>query len=145
MPRKSASRLTAASQKQEARALGGDQDSREDEAERSGVDAEVLGGKDDGGQIRVTITMSRRSRRCQRHQLGPLRGRPPHPRRPRTGSRWPPTGASRIFHSALDIAEIVRQIQEEGQALDPEDLAHMPPCLTERGDPPGADGYGQAA
>lgn len=78
---------------------------------------------------------------------------------------------------ALDIAEIVRQLQEEGHVIDPEDLAHISPYLTEhirrfgeysthelglqpeaydphldidfsplRGDdPPGADGYGQAA
>ncbi|MEU1868384.1 Tn3 family transposase [Streptomyces gardneri] len=36
-----------------------------------------------------------------------------------------------IFHNALDIAEIVRQLQEEGYAVDPEDLAHISPYLTE--------------
>ncbi len=37
-----------------------------------------------------------------------------------------------IFHNARDIAEIVRQLQEEGHAIDPEDLAHSSPYLTER-------------
>jgi hypothetical protein len=32
-----------------------------------------------------------------------------------------------IFPSALDIAEIVRQLQEEGHAIAPEDLAHISP------------------
>ncbi|WP_371129426.1 Tn3 family transposase [Streptomyces sp. TLI_105] len=36
-----------------------------------------------------------------------------------------------IFHNALDIAEIVRQLQEEGYVIDPEDLAHISPYLTE--------------
>lgn len=36
-----------------------------------------------------------------------------------------------IFHNALDIAEIVRQLQEEGHIIDPEDLAHISPYLTE--------------
>ncbi|MFF4354935.1 Tn3 family transposase [Streptomyces sp. NPDC001530] len=36
-----------------------------------------------------------------------------------------------IFHNALDIAEIVRQLQEEGHVVDPEDLAHISPYLTE--------------
>ena len=36
-----------------------------------------------------------------------------------------------IFHNALDIAEIVRQLQEEGREIDPEDLAHISPYLTE--------------
>ncbi|MFJ4741077.1 Tn3 family transposase [Streptomyces sp. NPDC088775] len=36
-----------------------------------------------------------------------------------------------IFHNALDIAEIVRRLQEEGHAVDPEDLAHISPYLTE--------------
>ncbi|MFI5772070.1 Tn3 family transposase [Streptomyces sp. NPDC051658] len=36
-----------------------------------------------------------------------------------------------IFHNALDIAEIVRQLQEEGHVIDPEDLAHISPYLTE--------------
>jgi hypothetical protein len=36
-----------------------------------------------------------------------------------------------IFHNALDIAEIVRQLLEEGWEIDPEDLAHMSPYLTE--------------
>ncbi|MEU3771990.1 Tn3 family transposase [Streptomyces sp. NPDC032472] len=36
-----------------------------------------------------------------------------------------------IFHNALDIAEIVRQLQEEGYVIDPEDLAHVSPYLTE--------------
>ncbi len=30
-----------------------------------------------------------------------------------------------IFHNALDIAEIVRQLLEEGWEIDPEDLAHI--------------------
>jgi hypothetical protein len=33
-------------------------------------------------------------------------------------------------HSALDIAEIVRRLQEEGHTIDPEDLAHISPYLT---------------
>ncbi|MFF9358773.1 Tn3 family transposase [Streptomyces sp. NPDC014735] len=37
-----------------------------------------------------------------------------------------------IFHNALDIAEIVRRLQEEGHVIDPEDLAHISPYLTER-------------
>jgi Tn3 transposase DDE domain-containing protein len=36
-----------------------------------------------------------------------------------------------IFHSALDIAEIIRQLLEEGWEIDPEDLAHISPYLTE--------------
>ncbi|MFJ7949411.1 Tn3 family transposase [Streptomyces sp. NPDC096354] len=36
-----------------------------------------------------------------------------------------------IFHNALDIAEIVRQLQAEGVETDPEDLAHVSPYLTE--------------
>ncbi|WP_128378918.1 Tn3 family transposase [Streptomyces cavernae] len=32
---------------------------------------------------------------------------------------------------ALDIAEIVRQLLEEGWEIDPEDLAHISPYLTE--------------
>ncbi|MEU8138926.1 Tn3 family transposase [Streptodolium elevatio] len=36
-----------------------------------------------------------------------------------------------IFHDALDIAEIVRQLLEEGWEIDPEDLAHISPYLTE--------------
>lgn len=36
-----------------------------------------------------------------------------------------------IFHNALDIAEIVRQLLEEGWETDPEDLAHISPYLTE--------------
>ncbi|MER6096221.1 Tn3 family transposase [Streptomyces sp. NPDC001728] len=36
-----------------------------------------------------------------------------------------------IFHNALDIAEIVRQLLEEGREIDPEDLAHISPYLTE--------------
>jgi hypothetical protein len=36
-----------------------------------------------------------------------------------------------IFHNALDIAEIVRQLLKEGWAIDPEDLAHLSPYLTE--------------
>ncbi|MCE7082870.1 transposase [Streptomyces sp. ST2-7A] len=37
-----------------------------------------------------------------------------------------------IFHNALDIAEIVRQLLEEGWEIDPEDLAHISRYLTER-------------
>ncbi|WP_406840463.1 Tn3 family transposase [Streptomyces sp. AHU1] len=37
-----------------------------------------------------------------------------------------------IFHNALDIAEIVRQMLEEGWTIEPEDLAHISPYLTER-------------
>lgn len=36
-----------------------------------------------------------------------------------------------IFHNALDIAEIVRQLLEEGWEIDPEDRAHISPYLTE--------------
>ncbi|MFE3906438.1 Tn3 family transposase [Streptomyces sp. NPDC059153] len=36
-----------------------------------------------------------------------------------------------IFHNAPGIAEIVRQLQEEGYAVAPEDLAHISPYLTE--------------
>ncbi|WP_434597875.1 Tn3 family transposase [Streptomyces sp. A5-4] len=36
-----------------------------------------------------------------------------------------------IFHNALDIAEIIRQLLEEGWEIDPEDLAHISPYLTE--------------
>ncbi|AXE75826.1 hypothetical protein C5746_01205 [Streptomyces atratus] len=36
-----------------------------------------------------------------------------------------------IFHNALDIAEIVRQLLEEGWEITPEDLAHISPYLTE--------------
>ncbi|MDX3230441.1 Tn3 family transposase [Streptomyces sp. ME19-01-6] len=36
-----------------------------------------------------------------------------------------------IFHNALDIAEIVRQLLEEGWEIAPEDLGHMWPYLTE--------------
>ncbi|MEX5711149.1 Tn3 family transposase [Parafrankia sp. FMc6] len=35
-----------------------------------------------------------------------------------------------MFHNALDIAEIVRQLQEEGHVIAPEDLAHISPYLT---------------
>ncbi|MEV0411896.1 Tn3 family transposase [Streptomyces sp. NPDC050448] len=35
-----------------------------------------------------------------------------------------------IFHNALDISEIVRQLLEEGWEIDPEDLAHISPYLT---------------
>lgn len=38
---------------------------------------------------------------------------------------------NRYFHNALDIAEIVRQLLEEGWEMDPEDLAHISPYLTE--------------
>ncbi|MEU6708156.1 Tn3 family transposase [Streptomyces wuyuanensis] len=37
-----------------------------------------------------------------------------------------------IFHNALDIAEIVRQLLEESWTIEPEDLAHISPYLTER-------------
>ncbi|MEU2790335.1 Tn3 family transposase [Streptomyces sp. NPDC007100] len=36
-----------------------------------------------------------------------------------------------IFHNALDIAEIVRQLLEEGWTIEPEDLAHISPYLAE--------------
>lgn len=36
-----------------------------------------------------------------------------------------------IFHDALDIAEVVRQLQAEGWEIDPEDLAQFSPYLTE--------------
>ncbi|MBK3556780.1 Tn3 family transposase [Streptomyces sp. MBT56] len=36
-----------------------------------------------------------------------------------------------IFHNALDIAEIVRQLLDEGWTIEPEDLAHISPYLTE--------------
>ncbi|UFQ99894.1 transposase [Streptomyces sp. Go40/10] len=35
------------------------------------------------------------------------------------------------FRNALDIAEIVRQLPEEGWTIEPEDLAHISPYLTE--------------
>ncbi|MFD7705378.1 Tn3 family transposase [Streptomyces caelestis] len=35
-----------------------------------------------------------------------------------------------IFHNALDIAEIIRQLLEEGWEIDPEDLAHLSPYPT---------------
>ncbi|MFI7236684.1 Tn3 family transposase [Streptomyces cyaneofuscatus] len=50
-------------------------------------------------------------------------GAPAHRRRrPRPG---------RAGEGGLDIAEIVRQLQEEGHTVDPEDLAHISPYLTE--------------
>ncbi|MDX3506373.1 Tn3 family transposase [Streptomyces sp. ID03-2B] len=36
-----------------------------------------------------------------------------------------------IFHNALDIAEILRQLLEEGWTIEPEDLARISPYLTE--------------
>ncbi|MFE3410499.1 Tn3 family transposase [Streptomyces mirabilis] len=36
-----------------------------------------------------------------------------------------------IFHNAWDIAEIVRQLLEEGWTIEPEDLARISPYLTE--------------
>ncbi|WP_171076225.1 Tn3 family transposase [Streptomyces sp. YIM 121038] len=36
-----------------------------------------------------------------------------------------------IFHNALDIAEIVRQLQAEGWEIEPEDLAQVSPYMTE--------------
>ncbi|MEU8433859.1 Tn3 family transposase [Streptomyces sp. NPDC029216] len=36
-----------------------------------------------------------------------------------------------VFHNALDIAEVVRQLLEEGWEIGPEDLAHVSPYLTE--------------
>ncbi|MFJ5899788.1 Tn3 family transposase [Streptomyces sp. NPDC093064] len=39
-----------------------------------------------------------------------------------------------IFHNALDIAEFVRQLQEEGWEIDPEDLAHV--AVPDRAHPP---------
>jgi hypothetical protein len=36
-----------------------------------------------------------------------------------------------IFHNALDVAEIVRRLQEECHVVDPGDLAHISPYLTE--------------
>ncbi|MFD7721655.1 Tn3 family transposase [Streptomyces sp. NPDC059814] len=36
-----------------------------------------------------------------------------------------------IFHNALDIAEIIRPLLEEGWEIEPEDLAHISPYLTE--------------
>jgi hypothetical protein len=36
-----------------------------------------------------------------------------------------------VFHYALDIAEIVRQLLREGWVIDPEDLARISPYLTE--------------
>jgi hypothetical protein len=35
-----------------------------------------------------------------------------------------------IFHNALDIAEIVRRLLQEGWEIDPEGLAHISPYLT---------------
>ena len=36
-----------------------------------------------------------------------------------------------IFHNALDIAEILRQLLEVGWEIDPENLAHISPYMTE--------------
>ncbi|THA30667.1 Tn3 family transposase [Streptomyces sp. A1547] len=36
-----------------------------------------------------------------------------------------------IFHYTLDTAETVRRLQGEGQVIDPENLAHISPYLTE--------------
>lgn len=36
-----------------------------------------------------------------------------------------------IFHDTLDIAEVVRQLQAEGEVIDPLDLAQVSPYLTE--------------
>ncbi|WSX17774.1 transposase [Streptomyces sp. NBC_00988] len=36
-----------------------------------------------------------------------------------------------IFHNVLDIEEVVRQLLEEGWTIEPEDLAHISPYLTE--------------
>ncbi|MFI5621161.1 Tn3 family transposase [Streptomyces sp. NPDC051567] len=36
-----------------------------------------------------------------------------------------------IFHNALDIAEIIRQLLDEGWEIGPEDLAHISPYPTE--------------
>ncbi|MDF4251857.1 Tn3 family transposase [Streptomyces sp. WMMB303] len=36
-----------------------------------------------------------------------------------------------ILHNALDIAEIIRQLLEEGWEIEPEDLVRIPPYLTE--------------
>ncbi|MFE9999890.1 Tn3 family transposase [Streptomyces avermitilis] len=41
-----------------------------------------------------------------------------------------------IFHNALDIAEIVRQLREEGWEIDPEDLAHISPHSPDRAHQP---------
>lgn len=40
-------------------------------------------------------------------------------------------GGTGCVPNALDIAEIVRQLQEEGYVIDPEVLAHISPYLTE--------------
>ncbi|MFD8382422.1 Tn3 family transposase [Streptomyces sp. NPDC059679] len=48
--------------------------------------------------------------------------------RPGRATRAP---ARRTDQPALDIAEIVRQLLEEGWEIDPEDLAHISPYLTE--------------
>jgi hypothetical protein len=36
-----------------------------------------------------------------------------------------------IFHNTLDIADVVRQLQAEGETVEPEDLAQISPYLTE--------------
>jgi Tn3 transposase DDE domain len=36
-----------------------------------------------------------------------------------------------IFHNTLDIADVVRQLQTEGEVIDPLDLAQTSPYLTE--------------
>ncbi|SCF67011.1 Tn3 transposase DDE domain-containing protein [Streptomyces sp. Ncost-T10-10d] len=36
-----------------------------------------------------------------------------------------------IFHNALEIAEFVLRLQEEGHVIDPEDLAPISPYMTE--------------
>ncbi|MGW5365267.1 Tn3 family transposase [Actinopolymorpha pittospori] len=45
---------------------------------------------------------------------------------------WYDDGSDEKFlrRHALDIAEIVRQLREEGHTIDPEDLAHISPYLT---------------
>jgi hypothetical protein len=62
----------------------------------------------------------------------------PRPRRPDRSAghrhgRRPAPGGDRIrgCHNALDIAEIVWQLLEEGREIDPADLVYISPCLTE--------------
>ncbi|MGW3627829.1 Tn3 family transposase [Streptomyces sp. NPDC000880] len=48
-----------------------------------------------------------------------------------SGAHEPLVQRSGDLPHALDIAEIVRQLLEEGWEIDPEDLAHISPYLTE--------------
>ncbi|MEV5432070.1 DUF4158 domain-containing protein [Streptomyces sp. NPDC052701] len=42
-----------------------------------------------------------------------------------------PLYRAEVFHNALGVVEIARQLQEEGRTIEPEDLARISPYLTE--------------